>query len=496
MDHAHADRDGTGTITLDGEKHTVDGGDLDGARIAIMQLALQTAYDTKRDIELVVTANGTMTGLRIRPNWTVIEDRTLLARQHELMAPSPAVMLATTPPEPPDDRVVAERVEPEATAPSDDDWPDPGWLTPGRASIQPTRPVGIPRPTSPTGYEDEAPPPPLPEVTAPKRPGARRASVPPARGAEGRPTFITHGRSQPPASQGWRGALNRAVGTRLEADASESSRRADIKTVAQHWAGTRTVAVVNGKGSAGKTPTTICLAAVFAREGGSGVLAWDNNETRGSLPWRVDSSPHEATVLDLLPRIQELLQTHAPYAELNHFVHHQPADKFAALFSDQSVAGDHIVSEDEVRRIHDLAARYYRLIIIDSGNNERAPNWRAMIDHASRLVVPVTNLEDTAEAAARMLEALTARGGRSADLARDALIVLSHRSPGRDPHTARIVDGFVRLGHDVVTIPYDPALRTGVIHFDALREPTQRAWLRAAAAVAANLPADPSAPAG
>lgn len=596
MDHAHAERDGTGTITLDGRQHVVDGGNLDGARIAIMQIALDTAYRTKRDLELVVTANGTMTGLRIRPNWTVLEDRSLLARDDAAVAAAPAARSAPIPPPVPEPMVDMPPV-------AHDDWPEPGWLKPShpepaeRPNVRPTsasrffdnfrvsstEPLATP-PLSPVpdrsvqqppsdAAELTAPPPDVTndvesaheawpaaedaiteDVTADRTPDAdqavadeplvelahdpveleashgdvptengpsawtpqewtpparldalrppppprvapvpsRASLVPEARVDDSRPTFITHGRSNQPAVQGWRGALNRAVGTRLEADESEVSRRADIRTVSQHWAGPRTIAVANGKGSAGKTPTTICLAAVFAREGGAGVLAWDNNETRGSLPWRVESAPHDATIIELLPRIEELLDAHAPYAELNHFVHHQASDKYAALFSDQSVAGDHIVTEEDVRRIHGLAARYYRLIIMDSGNNERAPNWRTMIEHASRLVVPVTNVEDTAEAGARMLEALIARGGRSASLARNALIILSQRSPGRDPNSERIIDGFTRLGHTVVTIPYDPALRTGVIRYDELRDPTKRAWLRAAAAVAENLPADPT----
>lgn len=36
-------------------------------------------------------------------------------------------------------------------------------------------------------------------------------------------------------------------------------------------------------------------------------------------------------------------------------------------------------------------------------------------------------------------------------------------------------------------VPYDKALVSGVIHFDALNNDTKRAWLRAAAAVAKGL---------
>lgn len=87
---------------------------------------------------------------------------------------------------------------------------------------------------------------------------------------------------------------------------AERAERADEQAVSQHWPGPRTIAIVNGKGGAGKTPTTVLLSAVFARYGGAGVLAWDNNQTRGTLGWRTEQGPHEATLLELLPKASHL----------------------------------------------------------------------------------------------------------------------------------------------------------------------------------------------
>ncbi|UYM04717.1 MinD/ParA family ATP-binding protein [Solicola gregarius] len=289
-----------------------------------------------------------------------------------------------------------------------------------------------------------------------------------------------------PAQMGVRGALTR-MGMRTHPSRREMTQRESVRRVSQHWPGPRTIAIANPKGSANKTPTMICLSAVFGRFGGAGVLGWDNNETRGTAAWRTHRGPHVSSVLDLLPRYEELLGARAQAAQLARYVHHQATDKFDVLWSDQSTEGEHEMTGDEVDRIHEIAAKYYRLILMDSGNSERASNWRAMIAHADQLVVPCTNVEDTAEAGARMLEALAQRDEHSAALAKTAVAVVSQRTPGRDANMERIVNDFRPLVRDVVAVPHDPALYSGVINFDALHPRTRRAWLDAASAVATNL---------
>src|SRR5699024_1211710 len=89
---------------------------------------------------------------------------------------------------------------------------------------------------------------------------------------QARQSFLTETQHNSPAEQGWRAALTN-IGIRMTPSAKEQAERNDIHAVSQHWPGPRTIAVVNGKGGAGKTPTTILLAAVLARYGGGGVLA-------------------------------------------------------------------------------------------------------------------------------------------------------------------------------------------------------------------------------
>lgn len=299
-------------------------------------------------------------------------------------------------------------------------------------------------------------------------------------------TFLTTESVIPPAEKGPR-ALLRFVGMKPQPSPAELAEREDVRAVSQHWPGARTISVINRKGGSNKTPTVAALAAVFARYGGGGVLAWDNNENQGTLGWRTEQGPHRASVLDLLGDEDRLLAPSASHGLMAGYVHHQTEDKYDVLRSDENNEGDHEIQADEVHRAHAVAERYYRMIIMDSGNTARAANWRAMIEHTNQLVVPTTTMEDRAEAAKLTLQTLAARDEHGARLAENAVVVISQWKPEDRAEAQRIAELFTPLVRSVVTVPYDPALKAGRIRYAALRPTTQRAWLSAAAAVARGL---------
>lgn len=303
-----------------------------------------------------------------------------------------------------------------------------------------------------------------------------------------RRSFIKQSTSDRPASKGWRGALTR-LGIRMAPSPEELAERLDIASVSQRWLGPRTISITNPKGGAGKTPITVLICAVLARYGGDGVLAWDNNQTRGTLGWRTEQGPHQATLLDLLPYTDRLLSSQAQIADLANFFHHQRADKFDVLRSKSSeIATDQRISPDDVRSLHKVASKYCRMIVMDSGNDESDPMWKTMIDLSDQLVLATTSRVEPAEAGALMLENLNALGPEYARLASNAVVVVSvaDKSATR-ADIDRIVDGFSGMVREVVTIPFDPAIIDGHLTFDNLRPDTQRAALAAAAAVARGL---------
>ncbi|GAB3175778.1 hypothetical protein GCM10027059_49690 [Myceligenerans halotolerans] len=300
-----------------------------------------------------------------------------------------------------------------------------------------------------------------------------------------RRSFLVEERGEDPARRGMRGVLSR-IGVNIPPSPEERAERADEAAVAQHWPGPRTVAVVNGKGGAGKTPGTVLLSAVFAAHGGSGVVAWDNNQTRGTLGWRTEQGMHDATLHDLLPQIDHFLGPTAQLADLAWYIHHQSQMRFDVLRSKPMVLADEQrISSSDVDAIHAVLSKYYRLIFIDSGNDESDPMWLRMIDHTDQLVVATTTRDDHAEAGALLLEALAARDPRSAELARGAVVLVSQADPKATPAELRqVVRGYRNLAREVVTVPFDPGMVDGRLSLRSLRPATQRAWLAAGAAVA------------
>ncbi|MBI5160613.1 MAG: AAA family ATPase [Micrococcales bacterium] len=475
--------DGNGQVSIDGVVHPVVTGTVAEARAEIVRLIADAAREAGHPLRAMVRDDAGEWPILVHLDGTAQPDS---VGRRERVRPFPAAASDAATPDA--DPVLEETVLREDLGPA------PRIVVPTSADPAPSADDAAdpaPAATSPTAEAPES------EVSA--------APVAPASGEEPgqhsarthagvtqdrvrRQSFLTHEQTEEPASRGVRGALGR-IGIRMGPSDEERLERADVQAVSQHWPGPRIVAVVNGKGGAGKTPTTVMLSAVFARYGGAGVLAWDNNQTRGTLGWRTEQGPHAATLLDLLPQKDRLLGTGAQSADLAHYVHHQTRDRFDVLRSKPMLlAHEQRIEPDDVDAIHAVAAKYYRLIVIDSGNDESDPMWLRMIDHTDQLVIATTTRDDHAEAGALLLEALAERDQRSAELAAHAVVVVTQAdSTASARDLERVADGYRAIAREVVAIPFDPAMVDGILRHDALRAATQRAWLGAAAAVARNL---------
>jgi MinD-like ATPase involved in chromosome partitioning or flagellar assembly len=230
------------------------------------------------------------------------------------------------------------------------------------------------------------------------------------------------------------------------------------------------------------------LSAVFARHGGGNVLAWDNNDTRGTLGWRTEQGDYDTTIRDLLPEASRLLEATASVSDIARFVHHQSIDRYDVLRSNpELLAADQRITTADFDLLAQVAARYYRMVIFDSGNDESADRWLRMIDSAHQLVVPTLAAPESAESAALLLDALRKRDEHSRRLADGAVVVVGQSERAGIGAAQRIAAGFEGHVRAVEIIPFDDSLKAGRIRYDALQSRTKDAWMRAAAAVARGL---------
>ncbi|MHA7220268.1 MinD/ParA family ATP-binding protein [Arthrobacter sp. MDT1-48-3] len=467
--------DPAGTLELDlgGEQTTVPYLSVMEARRSVMSTATDLAAETSTATELHIEDPSGSRTILVQTDGAIIEqdtdsDPTESAAVQPAEAAEPAAS-PLTPKEPTRPEAAVEAAAPVAT-PVPAPAPAP---VPAEASV--TTEATAPETVAPSAVVPAV----VPVVTVEPLPTRRTAM----------PSFVDRPDADAPAQVGFRGVLNQ-FGLKLAASPAELERRRDEKTVSQHWAGPRTITVLNPKGGAGKTPTVICLSAVFARLGGSGVLAWDNNNSLGSLGWRTFDAGHEATVVDLLEQTDYFMTAGARAGDLASYVHHQPSDQYDVLRSDDRSGAKkrHEVTGDEVHRLYSVAAKYYRLILMDSGNTERGDNWEAMIGHSDQVVIPVKSVDDAAEGASRGLSALRAGNEHAQSLADRAVVIILGCTPSHGPAKLNeLAESFRPFVKSVVTVPYDPSLIEGRIRFSSMLPQTRRAWLRAAAQIAEGL---------
>lgn len=295
-----------------------------------------------------------------------------------------------------------------------------------------------------------------------------------------------------PATWGWRGRVRKLSGGLLSpaAGLDETEYRAALAQVQKGFTGPKTVVFVNPKGGAGTTTSVLMAARTFGVHRGGGVVAWDNNETRGTLGERGLHGPHMNTARELLENIGTFEDSATTrIGDLGLYLRSQGAAHFDLLASDErpEVTG-HIDSAD-VGRLHGLFQRFYRLILIDTGNNMRAGNWLAAVHNADLVVVTTTIRQDSASSALWMLDALEKGVYGPGNLKHRTITVLSEPASAYDPRLrATMLNAFGGRTRGVFPIPFEPALVDGgVINFDRISPRTERAWLFACAAMASAL---------
>jgi MinD-like ATPase involved in chromosome partitioning or flagellar assembly len=244
----------------------------------------------------------------------------------------------------------------------------------------------------------------------------------------------------------------------------------------------RVVAFVNPKGGVHKTTATVLAAATLGTARGGGVIAWDDNELRGTLGLRAGTARHARTVRHLIAGLRAVEAAAWPGDELESYLRHAADGRFDVLAGDEDPRIAHHLDEDTVRRLLRVLTRSHQVVCVDTGNNVESENWRTVVRRADQLVVTTVPREDAAFTADWMLD-LLADSGLGA-LAAEAVTVISAPTARRSALHDDLMSHFARRCRTVVSIPYDPELEAGsTIAYSAVNPRTRLAWLYASVAV-------------
>ena len=288
------------------------------------------------------------------------------------------------------------------------------------------------------------------------------------------------------ATLGFPGFITRVTGGVISPRPNRRERRETerLERIRRPLEGPRNIAVVNLKGGAHKTTASLMIAATLGVTRGGNVLAWDNNETRGTLGWRGIPTDHHRTAVDLLHDIETLRAPRASSADLDPYVRPQGEMRFDILASDEDPGSAASIDDAAFADLNDALSRFYRIKVIDTGNNVRASNWLAAVESADQLVIISTVREDTFNAAAWMIDELRATG--LAEQVDHAVTILSHSSKGKFDSTlrSRLLAHFGAHTRAVTEVPYEEHFVDGT-HLDWSRvsAKTKEAWLDATALI-------------
>ncbi|WP_213453985.1 MinD/ParA family ATP-binding protein [Rhizomonospora bruguierae] len=423
------------------------------------------------------------------PRWRALLDRALLGRtgEQEQVAGVPVV----SPPEP---------LGPTPVSPPP--APQPGGSRRGRAAPEP--PGGGPNhpgaaygPTAPR--PGTAPVPPHPAASASARPVLAHPLRPPTPPTGTPVTGMTTGSmttgTVPPGSPttGGRSGAPTGLGARLAATFSPGDAWRDpqaregvedpaFAVLRRELGGPKVLAFANPKGGVHKTTATVLAAATIGQARGRGVLAWDDNELRGTLGLRAGSARHARTIRHLIADLMEVENQHgaALLERLDDYLRHGQDATYDVLAGEENPRFAQRLDKYTVRRVLELLRRTHDVICVDTGNNVESANWQTVLQAADQLVITTVPREDAAFTADWMLDLLHEIGlGQLAD---NAVTLLSCPTPGHSPLLDDLSRHFATRTRAVVVVPYDPALETGSsIEYGYLHQNTRLAWLRATA---------------
>ncbi|MBV0895124.1 MinD/ParA family protein [Microbacterium sp. NC79] len=286
--------------------------------------------------------------------------------------------------------------------------------------------------------------------------------------------------AKPEPEGAWRHLVYSMTGKRINLGDSKRARARKALTAqiaAPLAGGSRFVPVLSRKGGVGKTTVTALLGMALADARDDRVIAVDANPDRGTLAERI-ARPTSKTVRDLVRARNDI----RGYNDLSDIVARDET-RLDVLASDSDPRVSEAFSDDDYRAVADVTARYYSLVLTDTGTGIVHSVMGATLDLADQLIIVAGLSVDEAKLASETLTWLETNG--YAQQAQNAIVVLNQASVGTPLiHRNELESHFRTRVREVVSIPYDPMIATGsAISFRDLQPETREAARTLAAKV-------------
>jgi MinD-like ATPase involved in chromosome partitioning or flagellar assembly len=253
-----------------------------------------------------------------------------------------------------------------------------------------------------------------------------------------------------------------------------------VGSLRRELGGSRVLAFANPKGGVHKTTATVLAAATVGSVRGRGVVAWDDNELRGTLGLRAGSARHARTIRHLVTELTEV-EASSGFAlaeRLDDFLRHASDGSYDVLAGEEDPRFARRLDPHTVRRVLEVLRRTHDVICVDTGNNVESANWQTVLQSADQLVVTSVPREDAAFTADWMLDLLEEAG--MGELVANAVTLLSLPTPRPSPMVEDLTRHFRTRTRAVAVVPYDPVLEAGAsIEYGLLQPATRQAWLEA-----------------
>ncbi|CAM98462.1 conserved hypothetical protein (plasmid) [Clavibacter michiganensis subsp. michiganensis NCPPB 382] len=247
------------------------------------------------------------------------------------------------------------------------------------------------------------------------------------------------------------------------------------------WTRPVSVLVANPGGGMGKTTVSLLLGGTLAAVRGGFVVIPELADAPGMLAYRAEGTP-ALGIGELVQKVDTITSAGA----LDGYT--KPQTSFASVIG--STGRRATLTRDDVRAVMAKTGEFYKIRVLDTGNDATSAAFLAAVEAADVLVIPVMGAADSAEHALRLVEGLREGDAHARELAASAIAVRLVDGRTEYPEIVERVDeSLAQAGvRRLFTIPYDQHIADrGELTLSRLRPATRDAFTFAAAAVIETL---------